>query len=233
MKAILFDLDGTLLPMDNEHFTKVYFELLAKKLAPFGYNPDELIGVIWGGVKAMVKNDGSKKNEEAFWEVFSSKYGDRTQKDKPLFDEFYNNEFSRSVSATEKNPFAKEAVMLAKEKADYVILATNPIFPRTAVRERLSWIDLTPEDFDFVTTYENSSYAKPNPIYYKKILHKFNVEPDNAFMIGNDVGEDIIPTAQLGINSYLVCDNPIGDITKAGNKGFFTDMIEYLKTIDM
>ena len=37
IKTILFDLDGTLLPMDQEVFTKSYFAELAKKLAPYEY----------------------------------------------------------------------------------------------------------------------------------------------------------------------------------------------------
>ena len=31
--TVLFDLDGTLLPMEVEHFTKTYFGLLAQKAA--------------------------------------------------------------------------------------------------------------------------------------------------------------------------------------------------------
>ena len=30
MQGILFDLDGTLLPMDNDEFTRQYFRLLAE-----------------------------------------------------------------------------------------------------------------------------------------------------------------------------------------------------------
>ena len=70
-KAVLFDLDGTLLPMDQERFTKTYFQLLAAKLAPLGYDPAKLVDSIWAGTAAMVKNDGSCTNEEAFWRVFS------------------------------------------------------------------------------------------------------------------------------------------------------------------
>ena len=33
--TVLFDLDGTLLPMELEEFTNTYFGLLAKKAAPF------------------------------------------------------------------------------------------------------------------------------------------------------------------------------------------------------
>lgn len=65
--TVLFDLDGTLLPMDQEVFVKAYFGSLAKKLAPHGYDPQTLIAGIWEGIAAMVKNDGSKTAEEAFW----------------------------------------------------------------------------------------------------------------------------------------------------------------------
>ena len=57
-KAILFDLDGTLLPMDQDIFVKTYFGLMAKRMAQFGYKPDELIHTIWTGITAVIKNDG-------------------------------------------------------------------------------------------------------------------------------------------------------------------------------
>ena len=60
-KAILFDLDGTLLPMDNNVFVKGYFKELAKKLSPIGLEPDKLIETVWAGTKAMVKNDGLRR----------------------------------------------------------------------------------------------------------------------------------------------------------------------------
>ena len=63
LTTILFDLDGTLLPIDNDAFTKGYFKLLAVKLAPHGYEPKQLVDAIWAGTAAMVKNDGTKSNE--------------------------------------------------------------------------------------------------------------------------------------------------------------------------
>ena len=65
--TVLFDLDGTLLPMDQDVFVKDYFSRIAAKVAPAGYDPKQLIDTIWRGTAAMVKNDGSKTNEEAFW----------------------------------------------------------------------------------------------------------------------------------------------------------------------
>ena len=95
-KAVLFDLDGTLLPMDQERFTKTYFQLLAAKLAPLGYDPAKLVDSIWAGTAAMVKNDGSCTNEEAFWRVVSQIYGEASLKDKPYMDTFYAEEFNQA-----------------------------------------------------------------------------------------------------------------------------------------
>ena len=94
--TVLFDLDGTLLPMDNEEFTKAYFKLLAKKLVPYGYEAEQLVDAIWAGTAAMVKNDGSQSNEAAFWKKFSSICGEKVLADKPLFDEFYLKEFQEA-----------------------------------------------------------------------------------------------------------------------------------------
>lgn len=54
-QAILFDLDGTLLPMDLDQFTEGYFHLLAQTAAPYGYREETLVPALWKGVGAMVK----------------------------------------------------------------------------------------------------------------------------------------------------------------------------------
>ena len=73
--TVLFDLDGTLLPMDQEEFTKGYFNLLVQKFAPLGYEPKTLVKNVWQGMTAMVTNDGKATNEERYWNVFESAYG--------------------------------------------------------------------------------------------------------------------------------------------------------------
>ena len=70
-QAILFDLDGTLLPMDNDRFTQGYFHLLAQAVAPYGYEEESLVSALWKGVGAMVRNQGLRPNCQVFWETFS------------------------------------------------------------------------------------------------------------------------------------------------------------------
>ncbi|MBR4880705.1 MAG: MarR family transcriptional regulator, partial [Clostridia bacterium] len=52
LKAVLFDLDGTLLPMDQDKFMEVYMAGLCEKLTPKGYKAEELSRTIWHGVRA-------------------------------------------------------------------------------------------------------------------------------------------------------------------------------------
>ena len=70
IKAVLFDLDGTLLPMEQEVFISAYFGSLVKKLATAGYEPRKLTESIWQCSAMMVKNDGSKTNKEVFGIIY-------------------------------------------------------------------------------------------------------------------------------------------------------------------
>lgn len=204
MECVLFDLDGTLLPMDQDVFVKAYFSGLAKKLAPYGYtDPKSLIGGVWAGTSAMVANDGSCTNEEAFWKKFSELLGNHVRKDEPVFYDFYCNEFQKVQQVCGFDPMAAEAVHTIKGMGLRVVLATNPIFPAIATQSRIRWAGLEPEDFELYTTYENSSYCKPNPKYYQQILDKLGLAPEQCLMVGNDAVEDTA-AGKLGIPVFML-----------------------------
>lgn len=229
--AILFDLDGTLLPMDQDLFVKAYFQALAKKLMPHGYEPKALIDAIWGGTAAMIKNDGACLNEEAFWRFFVRIYGERSLEDKPLFEEFYRTEFQNAANSCGFNPKARETVDFLRDTGFRLILATNPIFPAIATESRIRWAGLTPDKFELYTTYENSHYCKPNPLYYKEILDKTGCRPEECLMVGNDVKEDMVAQT-LGMSVFLLTDCLINKEEKDISvypHGSFDELLEYVK----
>lgn len=231
--AILFDLDGTLLPMDQEAFTKTYFKELAKVLAPLGMNPDILIPAVWDGTKAMVMNDGQRPNRDVFWTRFEHILHEDVERYRPTCDRFYSNEFHLARRATGENPLAKQAVQAAHAKADKVILATNPLFPLAGQLTRLSWLGLRPEDFDLITSYESDSYCKPNPLYYRSICERMDLSPTDCLMIGNDEREDMFSASSLGMSAYLVTDCRIAypDHPWHGPQGSFADMVQMLNDL--
>jgi len=203
--TVMFDLDGTLLPMDQDEFIKDYFSRMVKKMAPHGYEPQKLIDTLWRGTGAAIKNDGSKSNEEVFWEVAFALNGEKILKDKPIFDDFYVNEFDKIKAVCGFAPQAAEIVHSLKDRGYRVILATNPIFPAQATRWRIQWAGLKPEDFELYTTYENSRHCKPNLDYYRDIMEQFGLKGEECVMVGNDVTEDMI-AEKLGMKVFLLTD---------------------------
>ena len=233
IKAVLFDLDGTLLPMDQDEFVNGYFAFLCQKMAPYGYEAKKLVQSIWGGTAAMVKNDGSCTNEEAFWRYFLSVYGEEARRHIPLFEEFYAVDFQRAKDFCGYTPRAAETVRLVKRLGRRVILATNPLFPDTATRSRIGWAGLAPEDFELYTTYENSRTCKPNPDYYREILQKSGLRPEDCLMVGNDAGEDMVAET-VGMKVFLLTDcliNKNGGDISCWPHGGFDELTDFLREI--
>ena len=203
--TVLFDLDGTLLPMDQDLFVMTYLKALAARLALSGYDPKALTTAVWKGTEAMVCNDGSCRNEDCFWHVFADLMGEKVLEDISLFDAFYRENFDEIQKVCGFHPAARHIIDLVKAKGLRPVLATNPLFPAIATHKRIAWAGLKPEDFVYISTYENSCFCKPNPDYYREILEKLHLDPQECIMVGNDAYEDTA-AARLGIPVFLLTD---------------------------
>lgn len=230
IKVVMFDLDGTLLPMDQDVFVGTYFKLLAKKMADYGYEPKTLMENIWKCTYIMTKNDGKCTNETAFWNGFTEIYGKECLKDIPIFDAFYRNEFLAVKDVCGFEPKAAEVIRSLKEKGYRVVLATNPLFPAVATENRCRWAGLEPGDFELVTTYENSTCSKPNPAYFTEIMNKIGAAPEECLMVGNDVTEDGA-ALKTGMSVFFLTDcliNKNGEDISAYPHGGFDELIAYI-----
>lgn len=204
MNTILFDLDGTLLPMDVEEFTKKYFGLIMQTMNENNRDGKMILDAILKGTMAMVRNDGSHTNEEVFWETFVEATQIPQDEIEPEFYDFYENVFDKINSGIQSQNMIKAAKLL-KKKGYRLYLTTNPLFPRVATLKRVRWAGLDPDDFEWITTYENSSFSKPSVNYYQEVIQGQHLDVNQCMMVGNDVKEDgVIET--LGIPLYLVED---------------------------
>lgn len=204
-KTVLFDLDGTLLPIDIDEFLDKYFRLLTTEFSDLA-EPEDLISILSYSTKKMINNDGSKTNKEVFiTEFFSQIDVNNKQEIMKQFDSFYCNKFPELKKGIEINTAAVKLVNLFKEEDLQLVIATNPLFPRCANEERIKWAGLDPDDFSLITSYDNMHFAKPNMEYYQEILEKISSNPEECIMIGNDLQEDIV-AKKIGIKSYLVED---------------------------
>ncbi len=206
LTTILFDLDGTLLPMpDQELFLKAYMKGLAAKVAPLGYEPKKLVDTVLMGTGDVIRNDGTATNETVFWKAFCGVFGEEALRHLPVFEAFYKNEFQQVSSTCGCDARAARLIAKLKDKGFRLVLATNPLFPAVATQSRIRWAGLNEADFELVTTYENSSFCKPNLKYYEEIVNKLGLDPAQCLMVGNDVGEDMI-AGKLGMKTFLLTD---------------------------
>ena len=233
IKAILFDLDGTLLPMDQDLFVKAYLGGLAKHMAPHGYDPQKIVQALWEGTGAMVQNDGSSSNETLLWSVFCKYFGDHARKYEPLFIHFYENEFQDIRHVCGFDVRAAETLAQIKEMGYRLILATNPLFPAIATHSRVRWAGLATDDFELITTYENSCHCKPNQQYYLDILDSQGLKPEECLMVGNDVTEDMVART-LGMKVFLLTDHLINkenrNIDEFPN-GSFPELMDFIRRL--
>ena len=234
MNTVLFDLDGTLLPIEEEPFTKVYFKELSRKLIPDGFDPSQLVSMVWAGTKCMMKNDGQRPNIDVFWAEFARLSGRKdVESIRAKCDDFYSNEFHAAKVVVGDAPHSASVVRRLRQKGYKLALATNPVFPLVGVSTRLAWIGLNPSDFDHITTYENSRFCKPNPGYYGDILAALGVSPQDCLMVGNHATEDMCFSA-LGGQVYLVTDHLIhegGEDISGHPKGSMADFVRIVEAL--
>ena len=233
MDTILFDLDGSLLPMDQDAFVNAYFEHLALKLSHYGHSPEKLIKGVLYGTGAMISNDGSMTNEARFWIAFEEKMGKGIRAQEGHFEDFYSNEFNRVKELTWPSPYASKCVETAKDKGYRVVLATNPIFPRVGTYARMGWAGLEPSDFSLVTTYEAFCSCKPNLAYYREVLAKTGKEAADCLMVGNDVKEDMC-AAEIGMDVFLLTDcliNKGGLDISAYKGGSLEELLQFIEAL--
>ena len=206
--TVLFDLDGTLLPMDLDAFIKAYMGELNKKLTSLGFDSKKSLDAVLAGTKAMYKTNGETLNYDTFWNTFEQVSGIKREECESDLEDFYKNDFVKlgsKVCLAEKCDNMIKAVHILKEKGYKLVLATNPLFPKLATQARIKWAHLDEELFELVTSYENCHFTKPNIKYYEEVLDMLSLKAENCMMVGNDSLEDGM-IEKLGIPLYLVKD---------------------------
>jgi FMN phosphatase YigB (HAD superfamily) len=234
IKLMMCDLDNTLLPLHTQDkFVEIWFRDVAKKFHEHGLNAAHALNAMNEGCRAMVFNKSNQLNIDLFYEVACGLSGYPREVLEPVLNDYYATTFDNVRKIARENPYAPMIARLMREKAQYAVIATMPMFPIEACDKRLSWVGLSAKMFDLVTTCDYSTACKPNPKYFQEILEDFNVKPSEALMIGNDVREDMEPCELLGINTFLVTDNIIthGLPYSRFRQGDYPALIDYLNSL--
>lgn len=204
MKAVFFDLDGTLLPMDENKFVKGYFGLLINQLKDFGFEKESFVKAIWYGTDAMRKNDGKKTCSDAYWDAFTSLYPNLNRQEiKSAFENFYATGFKDSKQfCFEAHKNAQGIIDAIKNKGYKLVIAGNPMFPLCAMKTRIEFAGINPDSFDYIPNYEEMHFAKPNKNFLLELMNKFDLKKEDVIYFGNSQKDDANPAKELGIKFY-------------------------------
>jgi FMN phosphatase YigB (HAD superfamily) len=227
IKAILFDLDKTLLEINLDEFIPQYLKLLAESVTHLNISPKKFISKILMASKAIERNNGHITNEEVYVNNFFPIEGYSREDIEPFFNEFYKNRFQKLKYCTQRKPEAREVVQAAFDKGYDLVIATMPVLPRTAIEQRLEWAGVADFPYRLITTIENSCATKSliHLIYYEQILNRLGYSAKNCLMVG-DEDHDII-AGRLGMKTFLITDNNkiLGpDIPEPTFKGTLSDL---------
>ncbi len=233
--TLLFDLDGTLLPMDREEFTRAYLPAISAHGAAFA-EPKALAAAIWGGCVDMMKATGPEETlEQVFWRGFTARCGLAQATVEECFEDYYRSPaFDALQNMTPAEPLAPAIVVAAKASGRRVVLATSPLFPRIATEKRIRWAGLNPEDFEHITTFEDYHAAKPHRQYFEELLARLGVTGEECVMIGNDAREDLPAPKALGMETFFVTNHailPEGVTPQADYEGVYQDLLDYLRAL--
>jgi len=201
-EAILFDLDGTLVENDMHRFVTEYFQPLGPRIKQICPDKD-YIKLILQANQAMLKAGRSADCLlDLFLREFTRLSGILEHQALKIFDAYYENEY-RNLQVVKPVSMAFECIQTASRLTDNIVIATLPIFPQTAIRQRLEWGKINDFDYKLVTGCDIMHTSKPHVDYFLEIAEIINCDPQRCLMIGNDYVDDMA-AAECGMTTFLL-----------------------------
>lgn len=204
LKAVLFDLDNTLLLFDEMRFFQAYMEKIHAFFSDL-MEPAVFRERLLSGSQYLMRNNGRVSNADFYMDHFALGYESIRSDLWQRFMDFYELEYDQFASLTSIPKGGRDLLLKLKALSLKIIIASNPLWPLTAQLKRLEWAGIGDIQYDLITHIENMSYCKPRLEYYKQICRMIDAAPESCLMVGNDPVNDMA-VAQINMHTYLTLD---------------------------
>jgi FMN phosphatase YigB (HAD superfamily) len=203
VRAVLFDLDGTLLQVEMHEFVPAYLRGLAACFDDLAGRGSFVETVLTSTQALLEREEGPQTNEELFLAALHRRLGIPPSIFTQRLEHFCRNGLQRLAPLVHPLPLARRILESCLARGLEVALATNPVFPRPVVEARLKWAKLIDFPFRLITCTDNCHFCKPHPGYFREVLARLGLAPHEVVMVGNDTERDL-GARQSGIAAFLV-----------------------------
>jgi putative hydrolase of the HAD superfamily len=192
IKAIIFDMDGTL--YRNDMVLQKFAEAAYQMFARLNKIPVE-------EAKGRIEARRSElKKERGFSVPYSLTLLSFNIEMKEWHEE--NSRFFDPGKLLKKDPGLKEVLARLRRRFKLAVLTNNNRLQTERILKAIG-ID---EDFDHVFTYESFLRIKPDPEIFKLIMKKLKVDYPECLMVGDRFDVDLAPAQKLGMKIFEVKD---------------------------
>jgi len=233
LKTVLLDLDDTLLTTNTHRFISAYLERLSLALADFA-PVEQVTSIVLNATGAIQANtDPDVTNHQAFYQAFLPHLNGSLDEVQPVFDRFYRETFPKLREYVTPRPHARPLIERLMADGYQIVVATNPLFPRAAIEQRMDWAGVLDFPYALITTMETMHYSKPNLDYYREVLTQVGASPERSLMVGDDPENDIAPARQLGLKTWQITDLANPAVPSAGDyQGTLAEFYRWMATND-
>ncbi len=234
-EALLFDLDGTLIDFYFQDFIKIYLGAASQFFLDLIPNPEIFYKELLLSTDVMENTDNDNTTTlEDFLLDFCPKFDVDCDKIQERFLQFYQTKYEVIKPLIET--FEGALSLLQDIRSRYpslkIVLATNPVFPYIAIKQRMKWGGIPEDLFNLITHAQNSTYCKYNDKYWFEISEKMDIDPKKSLVIGNDGNRDM-RAKKCGFRTFLLESNleneeMITAETEPDYRGSIEDLYELL-----
>ena len=230
--TLLLDLDDTLLNTDLESFVPIYFQSLSQYLQPW-VSTEKVVPALIAGMSAMNANEDPRRTlREAFESEFYPRLGIQQEALTAAIPEYFRRAFPALARHTTQNPEAIRFLDWAISAGHRVAIATDPLFYRAAVEERVRWAGFNPEQFELISSADHFHFTKSHPAYFAEMLGRLGWPDGPVLMVGNDYQRDIVPAGRLGLKTFLIETGSGIESRDEMGRGTFEDLRTLIESTD-
>lgn len=207
IKAIIFDADKTLYNIKTERAYGVIYEYLSEKLkAP----KEEIENEHKEEIARISRSQDPKQRDYRF--SIKKVVESHTKENIALITEEANAKFwNIVVEDLIEKPLVKEVVDKLSKK--YILAIASDEF-RIILERKLTRIfseNKWQAYFDFIVTNDDTKVMKPSAEYYRIVLDKMDLNPEDVIVVGDSWNRDLKPAKELGIKTVLIANTPDGE----------------------